>query len=567
MSSDGTEPRSELFAFAERYVEEVAARDPITATELGVEDHDHRLPSFATERWVEDAAFTDTSLATLRAIEPSDDVDRIAKAVMEERLGVIGVLEHSGELARTFGTISSPAGSIRQTFELMPTETEEHRAVIAARLREVRPALASWRTGLADVAANGELPARRHVLGVAEQAATYARGAYEGFVRGVHAPASPPEHALDAARDADAACGELAAHLVSVVAPLATDVEACGPTRYPRWLRYYNGAELDLDELYEWGWADLRRINERMWELATTLAPSATRLADVAAALDADDDRAIFGTDALLERLEAFTQSTVKSLDGVHFDIDPRVRRCDARLAPEGSAAAPYYFPPSEDLSRPGTTWFPTLGRTRFPWWRSASTWYHESVPGHHLQDATLRVSADRLSRFQRTMAWTSGNGEGWALYAERLMEELGAFTDAGDELGYLEGQGLRAARIVVDLGLHLGYRAPKDLGELGGLGDCSSQPWTPEMAVALLEERAIQDHEFAVSEIDRYLAIPGQATSYKVGERVWLAAREDARHRLGGRFDLKRFHSFALRLGPMGLDPFRAEVARWDGD
>jgi len=558
--------RSELFAFADRYVEQSAARDPMLATELGVEGFDHLLPSFSTARWEEDAAFADASLAALRAIAPRDDVDRISRAVTEERLTVQAELARSGERARTFGTISSPVSEIRQVFELMRRDRPEDVATIAARLREVRPALASWRDGLADIAAAGALPARRHVLGVADQAATYARGAYAGFAQGLAASGAARDELASAAADADAACGGLAAHLADEVAPTAVGAEACGAERYPRWLRYYNGADLDLEELYAWGWEDLRRINERMWELAAQLAPGADRLADVAAALDADDARAIVGTEALLARLESFTQATVAALNGVHFDIDPRVRRCDARLAPEGSAAAPYYIAPSEDLTRPGTTWFPTLGRSRFPWWRSASTWYHEAVPGHHLQEATARLATDRLSRFQQSMAWTSGYGEGWALYAERLMEELGAFTDAGDELGYLEGQGLRAARIVVDLGLHLGYRAPEDLGELRGLGDCSSRPWTPQMAVALLEERAIQDHEFAVSEVDRYLAIPAQATSYKVGERVWLAAREDARGRLGDRFELKGFHAFALRLGPMGLDPFRAELARWEG-
>src|ERR1019366_2928334 len=197
-----------------------------------------------------------------------------------------------------------------------------------------------------------------------------------------------------------------------------------------------------------------------------------------------------------------------------------------------GSAAAPYYITPSEDLSRPGTTWYPTLGRTRFPWWRIASTWYHEGVPGHHLEGAGSLLLADRLSRFQRLEAWVSG---------------------------YLEGQSLRAARIVVDLGLHLGFHAPSDLGTLGALGDCSNKPWSPEMAVALLEERAITGHEMAVSEVDRYLSTPGPAISYKVGERVWLASRADARARLGEHFDLKRFHAYALGLGPMGLDPFRA--------
>jgi uncharacterized protein (DUF885 family) len=557
--------RSELFAFADRLVEQLAARDPLLATSLGVEGYDHLLPSFSSSRWEEDADVTDASLAALRAIEPLDDVDRIAKSVMEERLSDASELERSGEYARRFGTITSPVSSIRQVFELMRRETPDDVAVIAARLRAVRPALASWREGLADVAAREQLPPRRHLLGVAEQAETYAHGAFSSYA--LASPVPPvPEDLLAAAADADAACGELATHLRDELAPRATQVEACGPERYPKWLRHYNGIALDLGELYAWGWADLCRINERMWELAGELAPGAIRLADVATTLDQDDARVIHGTDALLERLMSFTQTTVAQLDGVQFDIDERIRRCDARLAPEGSAAAPYYIAPSEDLSRPGTTWFPTLGRTRFPWWRSASTWYHESVPGHHLQDATILLASDRLSRFQRTLAWTSGNGEGWALYAERLMEELGAFADPADELGYLEGQGLRAARIVVDLGLHLGYRAPSNLGELGGLGDCSSKPWTPQMAVALLEERAILGHEFAVSEVDRYLAIPGQATSYKVGERVWLQAREDARARLGSRFDLKAFHRFALRLGPMGLEPFRVELARWDG-
>jgi uncharacterized protein (DUF885 family) len=256
----------------------------------------------------------------------------------------------------------------------------------------------------------------------------------------------------------------------------------------------------------------------------------------------------------------------VEELDGVQFDIDPRIRFCDARLAPEGSAGAPYYIPPSEDLSRPGTTWFPTLGATTFPWWSHASTWYHEGVPGHHLQCATSLLEADRQSRFHRLEAWTSGYGEGWALYAERLMSELGFFSDLGEEMGYLSGQSLRAARVMVDIGLHFELEAPSDLGELAGLGDCSGKVWTAEMAVAVLEERAMQSHEMSVSEVDRYLGMPGQAISYKVGERIWMRTREEAKSRLGNNFSLKRFHAYALALGPMGLDPLEEELRRWDG-
>ena len=140
----------------------------------------------------------------------------------------------------------------------------------------------------------------------------------------------------------------------------------------------------------------------------------------------------------------------VEELDGVHFDIDERIRFCDARLAPEGSAAAPYYIPPSEDLSRPGTTWLPTLGETSFSWWRLATIWYHEAVPGHHLQISATVINREHLSRFQRAMAWNSGWGEGWALYAERLMDELGAFDEPGLEMGYLMSQALRKLTAIV---------------------------------------------------------------------------------------------------------------------
>lgn len=369
-----------------------------------------------------------------------------------------------------------------------------------------------------------------------------------------------------AADDADAACAELAQWLSSTLAPLANEEDRCGIDRYRRWFRYWNGADLDVEDLYAWGWQELRRINDRMWVLARQLAPDAITLAQVVAVLDADEERTIIGTDALLERLESFTKDTVESMDGVHFDIDARIRQCDVRLAPEGAAAAPYYIGPSEDLTRPGTTWFPTRGATRFTWWRYVSMWYHEAVPGHHLQVATALLQAERLSRFHRLDGMTSGYGEGWALYAERLMDELHGYADPGDEMGFLAAQALRAVRIVVDLGLHVGVAAPDDLGVLGELGDCSGKLWNAEMAVALLEEWAIQPNDFATSEVERYLSIPAQATSYKVGERVWLEVREAARERFGVQFDLKRFHAHSLELGPMGLDPFRTEMANWDG-
>ena len=562
-----TDHRSEIFAYANDIVERDARLNPLFATESGITGYDELLPDFSPTGTAERLAVTREFRDHLATLHAQDEIDRIALAVMSERLETRLALMESGESERLFGVLSSPLSEIRQVFELMGHESAEERDAIAARLEQVRPALASWRVTLEELAGNDQLPSRRHVLGVADQAATYAAGAYAGLIEGFAPGLSDDDRLARAAKDADEACGELSRYLRDELSPRANQRDYCGIDRYRVWAQNFTGAELDFEELYEWGYADLRRINARMWEIANELVPGAASLVDVAHYLDHDPARVIEGTDELLRRLISFTEGAVAKLDGVHFDIDPRIRFCDARLAPEGSAAAPYYIPPSEDLSRPGTTWFPTLGETTFSWWAHATTWYHEGVPGHHLQCATSIIEADRQSRFHRLEAWTSGYGEGWALYAERLSDELGFFEDLGDELGFLASQALRAARVMVDIGMHLQLAAPSDLGNLGDLGDCSGRVWTPEMAVAVLDEWAIQPHEMSVSEVERYLSLPGQAISYKVGERVWLRAREEARERLGDGFSLKRFHAYALALGPMGLDPLEVELRAWNGD
>ena len=158
--------------------------------------------------------------------------------------------------------------------------------------------------------------------------------------------------------------------------------------------------------------------------------------------------RAIEGVDAFQRWNQDLLDTTVAELNGTHFDIPAPVQRVEAMIAPPGGAAAMYYTGPAEDFSRPGRTWYPTLGKTRFPLWGEVSICYHEGVPGHHLQIGQVRYLADTLSRFQRTLAGTSGHAEGWALYAERLMGELGYLDDPAYELGMLARAGdARGAR------------------------------------------------------------------------------------------------------------------------
>ena len=556
--------RTEVFAVADRFVDDWCDLHPLTATYFGVPGHDREIDDFSpagTDRSVE---LVEAALEALAALEPSDDDDRLALAVATERMGSGRDLDASGESARAFGVISSPAMEIRQVFEMMSTDDPDGADAVRARLEAVPLALARWRETLEAQVSARATAARRHATGVAAQMREIADAGFpEIAARAARAAGVEPSALEGGAAVAARAFVELADWLDGVYAPAAEETPFVGRERYARWARHYTGLDLDLEETYVWGWDELRRINARMDGLAEVLAPGAASLTEVAERLDHDPRYVVRGTDELLARLRAFTDATVERLAGREFTIDERIRFCDVRLAPEGSAAAPYYLPPSEDLSRPGTTWFPTLGKEEFAWWRQVTTWYHEAVPGHHLEEGTVVLNAHRLTRYQRLMAWNSGWGEGWALYAERLMEELGGFEEPAYEMGYLMSQALRAARVVVDIGLHLQLAAPADFGRLEGFGDVGGATWTPEMAVATLVERALEPPDFAQSEVERYLAIPGQAISYKVGEREWVNAREEMRAARGDGFTLRDFHDRALALGPIGLGAFRDALRR----
>src|SRR5690606_16631969 len=159
------------------------------------------------------------------------------------------------------------------------------------------------------------------------------------------------------------------------------------------------------------------------------------------------------------------------------------------------------------------------------------------------------------LTRFQRLFG-TSGYVEGWALYAERLMAELGYLENPDYYLGMLRAQALRCVRVVVDIGMHLELAIPSTEGEHAG------RTWTPELGDHYAATRSQFPPDFTRSEVTRYLGVPGQAISYKVGERAWLEARELAKQREGPAFDLKAFHAEMFRLGPMGLDQMREVVS-----
>jgi uncharacterized protein (DUF885 family) len=553
---------------ANRYVDESAVLDPIAATSRGVTGHDAEMTDYSPEGHAARTALDRKTLAQLSSMQLQAGPDRLAAEVMRERLQVAIDQDEAGERLRDLRIIGSPFQSIRQCFDLMSTSSEADWEVLATRMERVPQALAGFESALRAGQSRGVVAARRQALVCAAQGATwsgqkkappfFATLAAKYDDSGARDASLGRRLATAAVRAAEAYAGATR-FLLETYAPGAAERDAVGPERYQLWARAFLGTVIDLDETYRWGWDELHRIEDRMASVAGRILPGES-LAAVVQLLETDPARSIEGVDAFRDWLQELMDRTIAELDGTHFDIAEPVKRVEAMIAPPGGAAAMYYTRPSEDFKRPGRTWYPTLGRTRFPLWGEVSTAYHEGVPGHHLQLAQLTHMAGSLNRFQRVAAFVPGYSEGWALYAERLMGELGYLENPAYELGMLRAQAFRAMRVIVDIGVHVGLTVPSTEAYH------PAETWSPDLMLPFAIEHGYEPEDFLRSEVDRYLGWPGQAICYKVGERAWLAVRERARERAGAEFNLKAFHNRALNLGPMGLAQLEREMASQPG-
>jgi uncharacterized protein (DUF885 family) len=558
---------SPIFALSDRFVTDSAALDPFSATGRGIPGFDHLVTDYSPDGCAARVDQVRASLAQLSVLQPQHDDDRVAKDFLTERFQAMIDVHDSGEWMRPVRALAAPASTIRSVFDLMSRDGEDAWDHIAARVNAVPAALDGLRASLDAGRAQDVVASQRQTEVVAAQCATWAADRWfdvlkrDAMARSDVSPATLASLAtgVDAAVEA---FGAFAGYLRHDYLPDATPVDACGLERYTVSSRVMNGADLDPAEMYEWAWTEYATLRAEIERTCERIQPGAS-FAEVQHLLNTDPDRLIEGVDAYQEWLQATTDDALQR-SAEHFDIPEIMNRCEAHIPPAGSAAAPYYTGPSEDFSRPGRTWYPALGRTSFATWGDVTTCYHESVPGHHLQIGYARLQGERLSRFQRG-AFVSGHGEGWALYAERLCDELGWFENPDTRLGFLCGQQLRAVRVIVDIGMHLGLRIPDGVTLSDGTPFHGGQVWTPAMALEFAISETGQGVTFLTSEIDRYLGWPAQAISYKIGEREWLAARTDARTRLGAAFDLRAFHTFALSLGPVGLAQLRNEMQRFE--
>lgn len=543
--------RTAVDELADAHFDRSLQMSPMFLTDMGSTERQDEYDDLSPAGIEAQVQLSRETLAALDSLQPADEVDKVTIAAMRERLGLEVESHEAGLSLLNLNGIASFWHAIRAVYDAMPTDTDEQWLTIARRLNVVPTAVEQAFESTSAAIERGLLPARRQVNLLAEQLGQWS--ADGGFFDelAASAPETVREQVSAGAQVAKQSYADSATRLREQVAPLSTEVDGVGIDRYRLHSRQFVGAQVDLAETYQWGLEEVARIEQMMLATAARIRPGAS-VKEAVAILDADPKYTLHGTDELQRWMQSRADAVLAELADVHFDIPEPVRRIECCIAPTHDGGI-YYTGPSEDFSRPGRMWWSVPDDvTEFSTWRELTTVYHEGVPGHHLQIAQTAYRGELLNRWRRHGCWVSGHGEGWALYSEWLMADLGYMDDPGDRLGLLDGQMLRAVRVVIDIGVHCGFKAP----ELVGGGE-----WTFEKAWEYFNHYVNMDEAFGRFEVNRYFGWPGQAPSYKLGEQLWLRLRDEVREREGQAFDLKSFHRRALDVGAVGLDVLRQAV------
>ena len=540
---------------ANEYFEKILDLNPVHATELGRKGVETLYPDYSPAG---EKAFARLAKKTLKKVDnvlPIDDVDLVTLDALQERLSLYRKQYKAGFGGWQMNNIASVPQEVRSVFDLMKRNTQQDWEHIIGRMHRVTEALEGYIQTLEAAREEGKVAPRRQVDIVIEQtAAYYAPGGFFDELAAEVAEAVPSlkDEATAGAEAAKEGYRRLNSYLVEKLQPVAPSRDAVGRKAYSLHSRSFLGTTIDLDETYAWGVKELESIIARQREVAEEIEPGAS-IERAKQLLDEDPARQLHGTDELKAWMQKLADAAVENLADTHFEIGGPMRRIECCIAPTNEGGI-YYTGPSPDFSRPGRMWWSVPeGEDTFTTWRETSTVYHEGVPGHHLQIAIATALQGTMNSWRTNMLWVSGHGEGWALYAERLMEELGYLKDPGDRMGMLNAQRMRAARVVFDIGVHCEMPIPDEWAEQ--LGVEPGTIWTSELGYEFLKLNLDESEGHLRFEFLRYLGWPGQAPSYKIGERLWLELRDQALRRGD---DMRAFHTRALLLGSVGLDTLR---------
>ena len=534
-----------LGALAARTWERTLELNPTLATIYGDERYDDRLDDPGPAGRAARRALADETLAAAEAIPVTalDGEERITRDLLrltaatdvaddESRMDLVGAVQQQGHQSL-----------LPELVQFQRADTPERLERLLARL-EAYPAMAASAIGLLDEGRAAGLTAARVVAErtVAQLERMLAAPAATSPIVTLPAVAREEdrERILEAVerhvRPADARYLEA----VRAYLPATREVPGLcstpgGAERYAARIRAFTSLDVSAEELHRTGLEELETIEAARRVIARAAGYGDDTTA-YRAALNADPAEIPATPAALVARCSEDVQRA--------FDAAPawfsRIPKAGCEVRPvdpllERDAAGAYYYPPSMDGSRCGVYFVNTYDLPSRAYWTAASTTYHEAVPGHHFQLA-LEMELEGLPPFRTLGFWPQGTAyvEGWALYAELVADEAGLFRSEAERFGMLDGQALRAVRLVVDTGLH-------------------AFGWSRDRAYQAMVAAGIHPTD-ASSETDRYIAWPGQALAYLTGRREIQRLRRERERREGSAFDIRRFHEDVLRHGKLPL-------------
>jgi uncharacterized protein (DUF885 family) len=550
-----TDPTAtQLDAIADRFWESILELSPTTATMYGDRRFDDRLEDPGPAGRARTRALMERTLAEAEAIDPAD-LSTEAR-ITRDMLRVVAELriEEDDQAIHRLAVVdqlSGPQQLLPQLTQFQPADTPPALDAFIARLHAYPAYMAANIEILHEGSASGltapRIVAERTIAQIERMLAAppvvpaMARVATEADRDRIR------DIVRDVVRPADVAFLEALSgeYLASTREEPGLWSAPDGEARYRTAIRSSTTLDLDPEAVHRIGLDDIAAIEDERRAISR-----AAGFGDDTTAYRASLDRSSANTPTTKDALVARATEDIERAMAVaprYFGVLPRAA-CEVRPVEEykeTDAPFAYYYPPAVDGSRPGIYYANGYDLASRKYSKLASTTYHEAVPGHHFQ-ITLEMENPHLNTFRRFGSRMVGGAfaEGWGLYGERLADEMGLYRDESERFGMLDAQAWRAARLVVDTGLH-------------------ALRWPRQRSIDFLKATGLSDTD-AVIETDRYIGWPGQALSYKIGQREIERLRSELTARDGARFDLRAFHDAVLGHGSLPLATLGRELPDW---
>ncbi|MEE9231383.1 MAG: DUF885 domain-containing protein [Acidobacteriota bacterium] len=558
---DGPESLSKL---ADEYWEGQLAANPVSATAIGDRRYDHLLSDLTSERRERDRRRLDGVLQRARAIDP----DELGPADQLTRLALVNEVE--GDLALldcglddwSVDPLNGPQVSFLNIESFQPVRSVEEGRAMAQRWKAMGPYVDVHVSNLRRSLGEGRVATRDAVLKVIEEIEDLLQQPENEWpllkpLETPHLDWSSEERAefdkalrgavRESVRPAMERYGEF---LQEELLPRARPQEKPGIVHIPdgidcyrNLVRVHTSLDLSPEDIHQTGLDEVSRINAEMERLGERVLGTSDRR-EILSRLRTDPELYFETSDQVAAKAE----SALRRAQGAVSDWFGNLPKASCEVTrmkkhEEKHSTIAYYLESTVDGSRPGRYYINTSEPRTRPRYEAEALAYHEAVPGHHLQIA-LTQELSGLPAFRRYEGVTAFV-EGWALYAERLADDMGLYSSDLDRMGMLSYEAWRACRLVVDTGMH-------------------AKGWSRQQAIDFMLNNTVLAENNIVNEVDRYIVWPAQALAYKIGQLEILRLRGEAESRLGKRFDIKAFHDTVLGSGAVPLESLRHAVEKY---